>query len=115
MNHLITILLFFIFILLIFFAMDRFYKNNIYNQIKKYLLKFNNFEKEILKTILKNKEQKIPLEQNSEITKKFIDLQILFKLKNDENNPLNAIYSLNSKIFDFIHKDNELKKIYLKK
>jgi hypothetical protein len=91
-----------------------FYKKKKKIYIKKCLLNFNTLEKEILKTILKNKEQYFPLTKNSPITKKFLDLNILFKLKDDPENSLNSIYFLNTEIFHIVKQDLDLKQIFLK-
>ncbi|WCA22445.1 super-infection exclusion protein B [Candidatus Phytoplasma oryzae] len=80
--------------------------------IKKCLLKFNLLEKEILKTILKYKDKKFPLTSNSPITKKFLELNILFKSDEISDNPLHYVYYLNLEVFNLIRKDSELVKIY---
>ncbi|MDV3182646.1 MAG: hypothetical protein Q8869_02140, partial [Candidatus Phytoplasma australasiaticum] len=66
-----------------------------------------------LKTFIKNKNQTFPLTNQSPITQKFLNLNILTKIKNDDVNPAHGIYLLNANIFDLVIKNNKLKKIYL--
>ncbi|WBL31391.1 hypothetical protein [Candidatus Phytoplasma sacchari] len=98
--------------LIIFNFMFFFHKRNKIVYIKKCLFNFSILEKEILKTILNYKENSFPLTTNSPITKKFLELEILFKSKKIVDNPFHSIYYLNSEIFYLIKKDLELNKIY---
>ncbi|MFR0368064.1 super-infection exclusion protein B [Candidatus Phytoplasma palmae] len=108
------IIFLFFYVLVIFCLMNIIYQIHHNAKIKKCLLNFDILEREVLKTILLNKEQTFPLTKNSPVTKKFFKLNILFKVKeNDEKNPLNSVFKLNLLIFELIRKDKTLKQIYL--
>ncbi|MDO8168245.1 hypothetical protein [Candidatus Phytoplasma melaleucae] len=98
---------------IIFVLMNVMYQVNYNHKIEKYLLNCEILEKEVLKTIFHNKDKSFPLTKNSNITKKFLDLNILSKLKDDEKNSLHAIYKLNMKIFYLVNKKPRLKEVYL--
>lgn len=107
------IIFLFLFSILMFF-LEYFFDNKYQNyKIKIFLLKCNDLEKEVLKTIFQTNLQELPLTTNSPITKKFVNLKILFKLKDDPKNALHSIYLLNAKVLDLISNSTQLKEIYL--
>ncbi|MDV3167036.1 MAG: hypothetical protein Q8784_01215 [Vigna little leaf phytoplasma] len=108
------IILIFIILTFLFFMLEHlFYKRKQNSKIIEFLLKCNTLEQEVLKTILKNKEKEFPLTKDSVVTQKFVNFNILSKLRDDPKNPLHGIYLLNSKVFDLIHNNIKLKQIYL--
>ncbi|MDO8053965.1 hypothetical protein OC707_00645 ['Opuntia sp.' phytoplasma] len=103
-----------IFIVIInFIIMHLIYRFNFNYKIEHYLLNCDTLEQEVLKTFMKNRNQTFPLTNQSPITKKFLNLNILVKIKDDEVNSEHGIYLLNKNIFNLVIKDNKLKQIYL--
>lgn len=110
----ICIIFFIIFIISILMIMNIFYEFNEKNKIKKYLLKCGQLEKNLLKSILtENKTKEFTLTKDHAITKKFINLNIVLKIKDNEVNKNQFICRLNIKVFNLILNDFYLKKIYL--
>ncbi|KND62633.1 super-infection exclusion protein B [Candidatus Phytoplasma phoenicium] len=99
---------------ILIFCAEYFFDNKYRNyKITKFLLNCDDLEKEVLKTIFKNKLQELPLTKNSPITKKFVNLKILFKAKDDPKNTLHSIYFLNSKVLRLVSQSPQLKTLYL--
>ncbi|MDO8024097.1 MAG: hypothetical protein Q8764_02150 [Pigeon pea little leaf phytoplasma] len=112
MSYYILIIIIFV-IILTFISMNLIYRFNFNYKIEHYLLNCDLLEQEVLKTFIKNKNQTFPLTNQSPITKKFLNLNILTKIKDDDINPAHGIYLLNDNIFNLVIKNNKLKQIYL--
>ncbi|EMR14730.1 MAG: super-infection exclusion protein B [Sweet potato little leaf phytoplasma] len=112
MKYYILVVIIFV-IAITFIIMNLIYRFNFNYKIERYLLNCDLLEQEVLKTFIKNKNQTFPLTNQSPITQKFLNLNILTKIKNDDVNPAHGIYLLNANIFDLVIKNNKLKKIYL--
>ncbi|AYJ01122.1 hypothetical protein CWO85_01045 [Candidatus Phytoplasma ziziphi] len=109
-----SIIFFVIFITFILIIMNIFYEFNEKKRIKKYLLKCDPLEQNLLKSILtENKTKEFTLTKDHLITKKFIHLNIVLKIKDNEVNKSKFICRLNIKVFNLISNDVYLKKIYL--
>lgn len=114
MNCVTLILLFFLFGLFVSVLMNFLYNFFEKKNIKKYLLKIKNFEKDLLKSVVNEyKDRNFPLTKEHFITKKWLQLGIVIKLEENKKNPLQFICVLNKKIFNLIQKDLFLRKIYL--
>lgn len=110
----INFIIFLIAFSILMFFLEYFFDNKYQNyKIKRFLLKCNDLEKEVLKTIFQKKLQEFPLTTNSPITKQFVNLKILFKSKDDPKNALHSIYLLNIKVLYLISNSPQLKAIYL--
>ncbi|MDV3173623.1 MAG: hypothetical protein Q8783_00705 [Candidatus Phytoplasma stylosanthis] len=100
--------------LFIFILMNIFYYFREKKKIKKYLMKIVDFEKDFLKTIFNEySDKEIILTKNHPITKNLLNVKIVFKKGDNQNNSNQLVCYLNKKVLDLIKKDQKLKDIYL--
>ncbi|MDV3196117.1 MAG: hypothetical protein Q8885_01115 [Candidatus Phytoplasma stylosanthis] len=77
-------------------------------------MKIVDFEKDFLKTIFNEySDKEIILTKNHPITKNLLNVKIVLKKGDNQNNSNQLVCYLNKKVLDLIKKDQQLKDIYL--